>query len=99
MIIQLNKICKSYGTDVILENINLKAEQGEKIGLIGVNGAGKSTLLKIISGELSYDSGSVICAKDVRKGFLKQTDSLDGTKTVWVEMIDVYSHIVLIFKM
>ncbi len=96
MIIQLNNICKSYGTDVILENINLKAEQGEKIGLIGVNGAGKSTLLKIISGELSYDGGSVICGKDVRKGFLKQTDSLDGTKTMWEEMIDVYSHIVLI---
>ena len=76
MILQVNNVCKSYGTDVILENINLKAEQGEKIGLIGVNGAGKTTLLKIISGEIAYDSGSIIVSKDLRKGFLKQTDSL-----------------------
>lgn len=96
MILQVNNVCKSYGTDVILENINLKAEQGEKIGLIGVNGAGKTTLLKIISGEIAYDSGSIIVSKDLRKGFLKQTDSLDSTKTVWEEMIDVYAHIVSI---
>lgn len=94
MILQVNNICKSFGTDIILEDINLKAEQGEKIGLIGANGAGKSTLLKIICGEIPYDSGSIIAAKDLRKGFLKQTDALDGTKTIWGEMIDVFSHIV-----
>ncbi len=96
MILQINNVCKSYGTDVILDNINLKAEQGEKIGLIGVNGAGKSTLLKIISGEIPYDSGSMIMSRDLRKGFLKQTESLNSTKTVWEEMIDVYAHIVSI---
>ncbi len=94
MILQVNNICKSFGTDIILENINLKAEQGEKIGLIGANGAGKTTLLKIICGELSYDSGTIIAAKDLRKGFLKQTDALDGSKTIWEEMIDVFSDIV-----
>ena len=94
MILQVNNICKSFGTDIILEDINLKAEQGEKIGLIGANGAGKSTLLKIICGEIPYDSGSIIAAKDLRKGFLKQSDALDGSKTIWSEMIDVFSHIV-----
>jgi len=96
MILQLNNICKSFGTDVVLENINLKAEQGEKIGIIGVNGAGKSTLLKIISGELFYDSGNMIVSKDIRKGFLKQSDSLNADRTIWEEMIDVYSDIVSI---
>ena len=94
MILHVNNICKSFGTDIILENINLKVEQGEKIGLIGVNGAGKSTLLKIITGETSYDSGSIVASKDLKKGFLKQTDSLDSSKTIWEEMIDVFSHIV-----
>lgn len=94
MILQVNNICKSFGTDIILENINIKVEQGEKIGLIGANGAGKSTLLKIICGEMSYDSGSIIASSDLRKGFLKQTDALDGNKTIWGEMIDVFSHIV-----
>ena len=94
MILQVNNICKSFGTDIILENINIKVEQGEKIGLIGANGAGKSTLLKIICGEMSYDSGSIIASSDLRKGFLKQIDALDGNKTIWGEMIDVFSHIV-----
>ncbi|MBR2477227.1 MAG: ABC-F family ATP-binding cassette domain-containing protein [Clostridia bacterium] len=94
MILQVNNICKSFGTDIILENINIKVEQGEKIGLIGANGAGKSTLLKIICGEMSYDSGSIIASSDLRKGFLKQTDALDGNKTIWGEMIDVFSDIV-----
>ncbi len=94
MILQVNNICKSFGTDVILEDISLKAEQGEKIGLIGANGAGKTTLLKIICGELSYDSGTIIAAKDLRKGFLKQTDALNGGNTIWEEMIDVFSDIV-----
>lgn len=93
MILQINNVCKSFGTDVVLENINLKAEDGEKIGLIGANGAGKSTLLKIICGELSYDSGTIIASKDLRKGFLKQTDALDSGKTIWEEMVSVFSYI------
>ena len=94
MILQVNNICKSFGTDIILEDINLKVEQGEKIGLIGANGAGKSTLLKIITGEMTYDSGTIISAKDLRKGFLRQADALNINNTIWEEMIDVFSHIV-----
>lgn len=93
MILQVNNVCKSFGTDTVLENINLKAEAGEKIGLIGANGAGKSTLLKIICGELSCDSGTVITSKELKKGFLKQTDALDGGKTIWEEAVSVFAHI------
>ena len=50
MALQIKNICKSFGTDVILENININIADGEKVGLIGVNGAGKTTLLKIIAG-------------------------------------------------
>ena len=94
MILQINNICKSFGTDIILEDISMKVEQGEKVGLIGANGAGKSTLLKIITGEMPYDSGIIVASKDLKKGFLKQADSLDSTKTIWEEMIEVFSYIV-----
>ena len=46
MALQIENITKSYGVDIILENISLTASDNEKIGLIGANGAGKSTLLK-----------------------------------------------------
>ena len=59
MIFSLNNIQKSFGTDVILENVSLTAEANDKIGIVGVNGAGKSTLFKIMVGELYSDGGSV----------------------------------------
>ncbi len=72
MALQVENITKTYGTDVILNNVSLTASDNEKIGLIGANGAGKSTLLKIIAGELSCDGGRILTPKDSRIGFLKQ---------------------------
>ena len=51
-ILSLNNLSFTYSHPPLLENIDLRVEPGERIGLIGRNGAGKSTLLKIISGVL-----------------------------------------------
>ncbi len=98
MALQIKNICKSFGTDIILENININVADGEKAGLIGVNGAGKTTLLKIIAGESEYDSGSVMKSKDSRVGFLHQTDDVLENKTIWQTMVDVFSDIVELEK-
>ena len=49
-ILQLNGIKKEFGTDVLLEKIDLRVNSGEKIGFVGSNGCGKTTLFKIIAG-------------------------------------------------
>ena len=72
MSMQITSLTKSYGVDLILENITMNISDNEKVGLIGANGAGKTTLLRIISGELGYDSGSIYTPKDSTIGFLKQ---------------------------
>jgi len=87
MALQLLNICKSYGVDVVLENVNMNIGDNEKVGLIGVNGAGKTTLLKIISGELSYDSGSIFTPKDatieaITKVVLSPTPPVECLSTV-----------------
>ena len=57
--INISKVCKSFGFDLILNNIDITVQKGEKVGLIGTNGSGKSTILKIIAGQESIDSGSL----------------------------------------
>ena len=58
-IIQLTDVCVGYGGKPVLDGIELTIEAGERIALVGRNGEGKSTLMKVISGELSADSGTL----------------------------------------
>lgn len=68
----VSNLYKSFGAEIILEDINFLVEEKDKIGLIGPNGAGKSTLLKILAGKIPYDKGNINTAKDVQIGFLQQ---------------------------
>jgi len=70
--IQLTNLSKSFGGQTLFNDVNLKLNHGQKIGLVGRNGSGKSTLFKIILGEESYDSGEVAIPKNYRIGTLKQ---------------------------
>ena len=66
----LENISKSYSEKILLNNISLGINEGEKIGIIGVNGTGKSTLLKIIAGAEESDDGTITKANRVRVEYL-----------------------------
>jgi ABC-2 type transport system ATP-binding protein len=66
--IQLENITKRYDDTTVVDNLNLKIEAGEIVGIIGHNGAGKSTTLKMITGLVEPTLGKVrIMGKDIRK--------------------------------
>ncbi|MBQ0109739.1 MAG: ABC-F family ATP-binding cassette domain-containing protein, partial [Clostridiales bacterium] len=71
-----NVICdgvgKSYGSDIILDNVSFSVNPGDKVGIIGVNGAGKSTLFSIIRGKLDATKGNVYIAAGSEIGCLEQ---------------------------
>ena len=98
VILSCYEIGLSFGTDVILNNVSFRLQQGEKTGLVGVNGAGKSTLFKIIIGELHQDSGEVVMSRGLRIGFLDQYSGLESDNTIWSEMLLTYKSLISIEK-
>lgn len=93
ILLQVNNLYKSFGADVLLSNIKLEVQTKDRIALVGRNGAGKSSLLKMIAGQLSFDSGEIIKPKEVEIGYLEQNTGVDSTKTIWEEMLSVFSHL------
>ena len=81
-LITLENISKSYSEKILLKDISLGINEGEKIGLIGVNGTGKSTLLKIIAGAEEPETGTITKANKVRVEYLPQNPEYDEESTV-----------------
>jgi ATP-binding cassette subfamily F protein 3 len=94
MILDCQNICKSYGTDVILDNISFHLEEKEKMAIVGINGAGKTTLLKIIMKEEEADSGQVVLSKDRTIGYLSQHQDIYYNDTVYGVMEDVMKPVI-----
>ncbi len=94
MILACKNITKSYGTDIILNQVSFHVNEREKAAIVGINGAGKSTLLKIIMGELPADEGEVILAKDATIGYLAQHQELSSESTIYDEMLTVKADVI-----
>jgi ATP-binding cassette subfamily F protein 3 len=94
IIINLDNIVHSYGTQTVLDGLAWEIQAGQKIGLVGPNGAGKSTLLRIIAAELKPDAGFIYRHKEVRVGYLAQDPVLDPSHTVWEEIISAAQDLV-----
>lgn len=70
---ECKNICMEYGDNIVLKDINLKINYGDKIGIVGNNGEGKTTLAKIIAGKIKPSKGSVVLRGNINQiGYLKQ---------------------------
>lgn len=81
-LITLENITKTYSEKVLLNNVTLNINDGDKIGLIGLNGAGKSTLLKILTGRDEFFDGKIVKGKNVRIEYLAQDTKYDDDSTI-----------------
>ena len=97
MILEVKDLLKTFSGEVILENINFKIEDNDRIGLIGANGCGKSTLLNMLTKNLSYDEGEIIYHnKEI--GYLKQNPEFETDKTIIDEVRSVFCDLLSIEK-
>ena len=90
IILQANKIERSFAGDVLFENINLQVDERDRIALVGKNGAGKSTLLKILVGEEEPTSGEINKKKDTSLSYLAQDSRFESENTIYDEMLHVF---------
>lgn len=90
IILQANKIERSFAGEVLFDNINLQVDERDRIALVGKNGAGKSTLLKILVGEEEPTSGEINKKKDISLSYLAQDSRFESEHTIYDEMLHVF---------
>lgn len=81
-LIDLIDVSKKFGANEILNSVSLSVNENEKIAIIGKNGSGKSTLMKIISGEVTADSGRRIVQSLISVEMLAQNPNFNATFSV-----------------
>jgi ATP-binding cassette ChvD family protein len=87
LVIEAEKLRKSFGNRLLIDDLNFKLPPGGIVGVIGPNGAGKTTLFRIITEQETPDSGALRIGDTVKLGYVDQSrDSLDATKSVWEEI-------------
>jgi ATP-binding cassette, subfamily F, member 3 len=91
IVLSCNNLNKSFGIDTILEDVSFTVNEGDKVGIIGVNGTGKTTLFKVLSGIYGYDSGDIFLGKGVEIGYLEQNTNFQSEKTIYEEVLEVFS--------
>ena len=82
-LLSLKDIKVAFGGPELIDRVSLQIERGERVCLVGRNGAGKSTLMKIISGEITPDTGEVMRGQGLRIASLDQEVSQDLSGTVF----------------
>jgi len=89
LVIEADKIGKSFGDRVLFENLSFSLPPGGIVGVIGPNGAGKTTLFRMLAGQMKPDTGSIRVGPTVQLAYVDQSrDKLDDSKTVWEELSD-----------
>ena len=89
-LVRLDQVTKSYDPYLILDEVSLSVEHGDRIGLIGKNGTGKTTLIEIIAGVIEDFKGNTSYAKRLQIGYLSQEPNLEADCSLWQEMFKVF---------
>ena len=89
VVIEADRVTKSYGDRLLIDGMSFSLPPGGIIGVIGPNGAGKTTLFRMITGSESPDSGTVRLGETVKLGYVEQgREVLDPEKTIWEAISD-----------
>lgn len=94
IILQAKGLAQSFGADDIFEEIELRLQAKERVGLVGPNGCGKTTLLQILAGQQEARDGQINRVPDLTLGYLQQEAVLTFAgqdNTIYAEMQTVFA--------
>ena len=94
IIAQGHDLEKQFGANTLFKNVNFSIDANARIGLIGPNGVGKTTLLKIMTGEEEATHGDFTINKNIDVGYIAQENDLNENKTIWDEMLSVFTPLI-----
>ena len=81
-LLQLSDISLTFGGDPVFQDLNVIAQQGDRVALVGRNGSGKSTLMKVMAGIVEADSGERIVSPGFSVGYMEQDPDMSGFATL-----------------
>jgi len=81
-LLQLNQISLTFGGDPIFNGLDLVAQTGDRLALVGRNGSGKSTLMKVMAGLVEPDHGTRVMPSGISVGYMEQDPTMDGFATL-----------------
>lgn len=94
--ITTNKICLSFGSQIVFDEISFSLSEYQRIGLVGRNGSGKSTLLKVLAGMQQLDNGSFSMPKNKTLAYIPQEVVLSSERTILDETFRAFTKITTI---
>ncbi|HOO43852.1 MAG TPA: ABC-F family ATP-binding cassette domain-containing protein, partial [Bacillota bacterium] len=94
-LLKINNLKKTFGGNVLFDNLSLEINPTEKVALIGRNGVGKTTLIKMILNEIAPDSGEIFIFGQARIGYLSQDIITSLDHTMIEECMSVFSDVIL----
>ncbi|MCI9274025.1 MAG: ABC-F family ATP-binding cassette domain-containing protein [Clostridiales bacterium] len=93
-LLNVSNLQKYFGAELLFEHLSFEVQTNDRIGLVGVNGTGKTTLFKLLTGEISYDSGEVYLSKEARVGYMEQHVCRNLNETAYDEVLTVFSPLI-----
>jgi ATP-binding cassette ChvD family protein len=99
VVIEADRLAKSYGDTLLFEDLSFKLPPGGIVGVIGANGAGKTTLFRLLTGEEKPDSGTLKVGETVQLSYVDQSrDTLDSNHSLWEEISDGGHELIMVGK-
>lgn len=81
-VLSIQDVTKAFGVRRLFDDASVTVAEGQRVGFIGANGSGKTTLLRMVLGQETPDTGSVVIFPDVRLGYLEQHETYPPGETV-----------------